>query len=157
MIIKKIIDEDFSNYKKPSMLVAFPHCSFKCDKECNQRVCHNSTLSIMNNVYTTMEKTITRYLNNKLTDAIVIGGLEPMDDYIQLYRLIKGIRKNTEDDIVIYTGYYRSEVLKEIEELSQFKNIIVKFGRFIPGYKNHFDEVLGVELASDNQYAERIS
>ena len=44
-----------------------------------------------------------------------------------------------------------------IEYLSQFKNIIIKYGRFIPNHKPHNDEVLGINLASDNQYAERIS
>ena len=37
--------------------------------------------------------------------------------------------------------------------LSKFANVIIKFGRFIPNQKPHFDEVLGVELASPNQYA----
>ena len=32
-------------------------------------------------------------------------------------------------------------------------NIIIKFGRFIPDQKSTFDSVLGVELASQNQYA----
>ena len=44
MKIKHIIDEDFSNYKTPSMLVAFPNCSFKCEKECGMKVCQNGTL-----------------------------------------------------------------------------------------------------------------
>jgi hypothetical protein len=37
-----------------------------------------------------------------------------------------------------------------------FDNIVIKFGRYRPGQQKHFDEVLGVELASDNQYAKRI-
>lgn len=41
--------------------------------------------------------------------------------------------------------------------LSEYKNIVVKFGRYIPGQEKHYDEVLGVYLASDNQYAEKIS
>ena len=36
------------------------------------------------------------------------------------------------------------------------KNIIIKFGRFIPNRPSRYDEVLGVELASDNQFAKRI-
>jgi hypothetical protein len=38
-----------------------------------------------------------------------------------------------------------------------FKNIIIKFGRFVPNKPHHIDEVLGIELASDNQYAKRIN
>ena len=41
--------------------------------------------------------------------------------------------------------------------LKKFKNIIVKFGRYVGGQQAHFDEVLGVYLASDNQFAEKIS
>ena len=42
-------------------------------------------------------------------------------------------------------------------KLKQYDNIIIKFGRFIPNQEKHYDEVLGVELASPNQYARRIS
>ena len=35
-------------------------------------------------------------------------------------------------------------------------SIIIKFGRFIPNKPSRFDELLGVELASDNQYAMRL-
>ena len=31
---KCIVPTDFLNYKKPSMYIAFPFCSFKCEKEC---------------------------------------------------------------------------------------------------------------------------
>ena len=36
-------------------------------------------------------------------------------------------------------------------------NIIIKFGRFVPMQQPHFDPILGVNLASDNQYAKQIS
>ena len=42
-----------------------------------------------------------------------------------------------------------------IQRLATYGNVVVKFGRYIPNQKHIFDEVLGVELASDNQYAER--
>ena len=41
MLVKGIIDEDFINYKKPSMYIASSKCSFKCDKECGRAVCQN--------------------------------------------------------------------------------------------------------------------
>ena len=31
-------------------------------------------------------------------------------------------------------------------------NIYIKYGRFIPNKPSHYDELLGVNLASDNQY-----
>jgi hypothetical protein len=63
----------------------------------------------------------------------------------------------TNDDIVIYTGYNESEVSEQIERLRYFKNIIIKFGRYIPNQQAHYDDILGVNLASNNQYAIKIS
>ena len=36
------------------------------------------------------------------------------------------------------------------------KGVIIKFGRFIPNRPSRYDEVLGVTLASDNQFAMRV-
>lgn len=59
--------------------------------------------------------------------------------------------------MVIYTGYYPQEMENQIQALSSYKNIIIKFGRYIPNKEPVYDDVLGVKLASDNQFAERIS
>ena len=61
------------------------------------------------------------------------------------------------DDIVIYTGYNFDEIRYQVLTLKQFENIIIKFGRYLPDQDSHFDEVLGVSLASNNQYGEKIS
>ena len=157
MKLKTIIEEDFSNYKKPSMLIAFPTCSFKCDKECGLKICQNSHLSNSPIIEISYDNIIKKYLNNNLTEAIVFGGLEPFDSLKDLYLLVNAFRLYTDDDIVIYTGYYPNEITKQIKQLKQYPNIIIKFGRFIPNQEHHMDEVLGVELASPNQYAVKIS
>ena len=59
----------------------------------------------------------------------------------------------SKDPIVIYTGYKEEELTEQIKFLQKFDNIIVKFGRFIPDSLHIFDTVLGVTLASNNQYA----
>jgi hypothetical protein len=41
--------------------------------------------------------------------------------------------------------------------LRYYKNIYVKFGRYLVGQEPHYDEVLGVTLASDNQYGKKVS
>ena len=97
-----------------------------------------------------------------ITKAIVLGGLEPFDSFGDLCGFVDYVRIFTEDDIVIYTGYteeeYNSEKWRVLRKwLKRFPNIIIKFGRFIPNQEKHYDEVLGVELASPNQYARRIS
>ena len=157
MIVKEIRDEDFTSYKKPAMVIGFPRCSWKCEKECGERVCQNSALAQSPDIEVKYSDIIQRYIENKITSAVIIGGLEPFDTYLQLIEFIELFRNKTNDDIVIYTGYCKNEINKFINNLSQFKNIIVKYGRFIPGHKPHYDEVLGVKLASDNQYAEVIS
>lgn len=154
MIIKQLLDEDFVNYKKPSMFIGFPHCSWKCEKDCGKRgICQNSALALSQDIFVEKQYLIDRYLNNHITQAIVIGGLEPMDDYLQLYDFISSFREVCEDDIVIYTGYRIEEILEYICALQKYKNIIIKFGRYVPNSQPIYNTVLGVTLASDNQYA----
>lgn len=156
--IRGLIEEDFVNYKKPSMYIAFPYCTFKCDKECGYSVCQNSSLVTNSEIINIDEqKIINRYIDNPITTSIVISGLEPFDSYKDLFILIKAFREKTLDDIVIYTGYNKNEIEDNIEELKQFKNIFIKFGRFIPNQQKHYDNILQVNLASPNQYGEKIS
>jgi hypothetical protein len=96
-------------------------------------------------------------LNNPLTEAIIFSGLEPLDSFDDLNRFIKMFRLFSDDDIVIYTGYTEKEILTKYQgsAILRERNIIIKCGRFRPNQKPHYDELLGVNLASDNQYAVR--
>jgi hypothetical protein len=157
MLIKGLIDEDFIQYKKPSMFIAFPYCSWKCDREAGCAICQNSALANEMDIDISLIEIVSRYVKNPITKALVFGGLEPFDSMIDLFAIIIELRNYTNDDIVIYTGYTEQEIERYISKLKQYKNIIIKFGRFIPNQEKHYDEVLGVELASPNQYARRIS
>ena len=158
MKVKNIIDEDFINYKLPSMFIATSRCSFKCDTECGQAVCQNLPLATAPIIEISAEQLVKRYLDNDITKAIVIGGLEPFDTINDLFEVLDAFRDKCEDDIVIYTGYTEEELSGIIGCIREnYCNIIIKFGRFIPDQSKHYDEVLGVELASDNQYAKQIS
>lgn len=157
MTLKGIIDIDIINYKKISMVLEFPYCSFKCDKECGQQVCQNCALATAPNIEIVPIDIISEYESNPLTQAICCQGLEPFDSYTDLLTFISLFRSVSDDDIVIYTGYNKDEIEEKLEPLKEYSNIIVKYGRYIPNEKPHYDKVLGVELASDNQYAERIS
>lgn len=197
MKVKGITDEDFCNYKVPSMYIATATCSFKCDKECGKPVCQNSELVKQPSIDIPNLDIAERYLENPITRAVVIGGLEPFDQIDEMFDLICNIRTETiekdkillsngawyhpwfaerehpkaKDPIVIYTGYTREELDRMIydnqdcdgaptnlnEWCDGIGDIIIKFGRYIPGHQPHFDPILGVYLASDNQYAERIS
>ena len=153
MKIKGLISEDFVNYKKPAMTIMFPYCTFKCGTE----YCQNSPLSKAEDIEMDIADIVIRYLNNPITESVVMQGLEPFDSWNDLIEFVNQIRESTDDDIVIYTGYYKEEIADKISLLSKYKNIIIKYGRYIPDQKKHYDEVLGVYLASENQYAERIS
>lgn len=155
--IKGIKDEDFVNYKEPSMFIAFPSCTWKCEKECGMRVCQNSALATAKNIEITPQEIVARYLDNPITKAFVLGGLEPMDSWTDLCSLIDVIRVQTLDTIIIYTGYKKEEIKGLLYWLRRYPNMIIKFGRYIPDQKSHYDETLGIYLASNNQYAERIS
>lgn len=157
MKIKQLIDEDFTNYKNPSMFIGFPKCNFKCEKECGLRVCQNGILATSPTMDVDLQSIVDRYIKNDITKAIVMGGLEPFDSFDDLLNLVIETRDYVEDDIVIYTGYYKEEIKDMIKTLKCFKNIVIKFGRYLPNQQSHYDEVLGVNLASDNQYAEKIS
>lgn len=102
---------------------------------------------------------IDEYLGNPITHAIIFGGLEPFEQFDEMFEVIRKLRTeyHCDDAVVIYTGFNKNEILSQIEALKQFKNIVVKYGRFLIGHKKHFDDVLGVYLESDNQYAEIIS
>ena len=161
MRIKGLIDEDFVNYSKPSLYIAFPSCTFKCERDCGKKMCQNSALAQAPDIFITTQKLCVRYISNKITKAIVCGGLEPMDSFEELHSFICTLRfqYKCNDDVIIYTGYTKEECEKNnwICKLSQLGNIVIKFGRFVPDQQPHYDEILGVKLMSNNQYAERIS
>ena len=153
MKIKGLISEDLVNYKKPSMTIIFPYCTFKC----GEGYCQNSELAKAPIIEMNVNNLVDRYINNPITEAVVMQGLEPFDSWNDLKSFIHELREYCNDDIVIYTGYDKNEIIEKINELSKYTNIIVKFGRYIPNQEKHFDDLLEVYLASNNQYAERIS
>ena len=157
MIVKKIRDEDFTSYKKPSMVIGFPSCNWKCEKECGEHCCQNSALAQSPDIDIRIDTLIERYINNPITQAVVCGGLEPMDSWNDLQCFIMNFRYWSPDDVVIYTGYKEEEIQDRLKWLEYYGPIIVKFGRYIPNQQSHYDEILGIKLASDNQYAKVVS
>ncbi len=154
--IKTIVDENFQDYKKASMFIAFPKCDFKCFRELglDASKCQNYEISKMKDIRVDVSEIFERYTSNPITSAVVLGGLEPFKSFDEVYSLISYFRTNgCDDDFVIYTGYYPDEIKEHINKLREFENIIVKFGRFIPDSVCKFDNLLGVNLASSNQYA----
>lgn len=160
MLLKTVIDEDFVNYKLPSMFIGTAFCGGKCCIEAGVplSVCQNDEWRTIEPTYIDDTELCRRYLQNSITKVIVFGGLEPFEQFSEMCNFLATLRNDFKcnDDVVIYTGYYPGELASELELLKYYGNIVVKFGRFVPNAQRRYDPVLGVELASDNQYAERI-
>ena len=156
--VKGIIFEDFVNYKKPCMTLMMPKCSFKCDKENGVQLCQNWELAAAPEQTVHINSLMRNYINNPITEAIVLQGLEPFDSLVDLYTVAAALEDfQITDDFVIYTGYTREEITSQLKPLHNVPgHVIVKWGRYIPNQKPHYDSVLGVYLASDNQYGEII-
>lgn len=160
MIVKLVKQDDFVQYKKPCVVVCFPNCTWKCCTEAGipTSVCQNQEMCGLKDIDITPEDVYNLYKESLFAESICCSGLEPMLQFDDVLSLLKYFREHDCDaDFVIYTGYYRNEIEDKIEQLAKYKNVIVKFGRYVPNQEKHYDEVLGVWLASDNQYAERIS
>ena len=158
MRIISIKDNIFTDYKKTSMLISMPICCGKCYKEVNKdkSMCHNEHLDKSNIIDVSNQYIIDRYIKNPLSKAVIFGGKEPFDSFEDVVAFIEDFRKHSTDEIIIYSGYYKNEVKDEILKLKSFNNIIIKFGRYKPNTESIYSEVLGVKLASSNQYARRI-
>lgn len=150
MLLSGFKEENFSDYKQPTMTIGFPSCTFKCGKWCQ-----NYNLERSKRIEIDIEKLIQRFINNNITKAIVCAGLEPFDSFDDLKEMCNILRFQylNNSPIIIYTGYKENEIENYVKEISKFGNIIIKFGRYIPNQQPHFDDVLGINLASDNQYA----
>lgn len=159
MKTRGIVDEDFINYKKPAMFISAISCTFKCCHDANipESVCQNSTIVDSPIIDIPADEILRRYVDNPITEAIIVAGLEPMLQFEEVIELLEKLRAVSSDDFVIYTGYDLDEVENQTKKLARYANVVVKFGRYVPNQPSVYDDVLGVELASYNQYAMRIS
>ena len=144
MKIKGLIDEDFINYRKISMFISTCYCDWKCCKENDLPIetCQNCSLNKEPIIDISTEKIFRRYISNSMSEAIVIGGVKPILQEGKLHDFIQ---------------YYQYEIQSFVDKLkSKYTNIYFKFGRYIPNQEKHYDDVLGVYLASDNQKGEKV-
>lgn len=160
MILLDIVDYDIVNYKDPAMFLIFSVCKgFKCEKE-NNEDCPNRGLKDMNKVNISAESVFERYDKQKLTRAIVCGGLEPFDTPQDLVELITTLQNHDfSDTLVIYTGYNKDEtevdtVLYNLYKQKPCFSLIFKYGRYLKKKnRSTYCEELGINLASSNQFA----
>ena len=79
-----------------------------------------------------------------------------MLQFEEILFFINEFRKTNKEEVIIYTGYYPHEIQWQIEKLKTFSNIIIKFGRYIKNSKPIQDNLLKIELVSENQFSKRI-
>lgn len=156
--LKALIEEDFIQYKKANLFLGTCKCDFKCLKEINKdiSICQNSELATSTTISISVKELIKLYTTNPITESVVFGGLEPILQFEEILAFIDAFRKISNDDIVIYTGYYPTEIKEKLFQLEKYSNIIFKYGRFVPESESKYDKVLGVTLSSKNQYGERL-
>lgn len=144
-------NETFNDYKKTGLYIAFPKCKLNC------LGCQNVELKKKIPLNIDVGNLVNYVLNNPIIDSIICSGLNPMDSFYELQMLIHKIRKFSKMDIIIYTGYKEEDLVLEISVLKQYPNITIKFGEYIKDCDPIYDEILQVTLASNNQYAKKIS
>lgn len=152
MYIKNLMDEDTLYYKNVSMYVGCQSCSSVF-----------GTLTDYPDIEISAENLAERYINNNNSSAVVFGGSESfdfIDDIISFIDLIRN-KYHNDDNIIIYSDYSEDEIKIKYKNyykaLKEYSNIIIKFGRFMPGQDSHMDNILGIRLRSNNQYAKKIS
>ena len=103
MRLKGMCDEDFVNYKQPSMMLVSSYCNFKCDRENGINSCQNSSLAKAPIINIEEDTIIQRYLMNDITKAICIAGLEPFEQYDEVFCFIKTLREkyHCKDTVII--------------------------------------------------------
>lgn len=153
MKIRGLNDYDIINYKEPTLFIAFPYCKFKCDADFGSKICQNGELIKEPVIDISLTQIFNIYKSNPLIKGITCGGLEPFDSFDDLKRLCNAFRDFSNDILIIYTGYRELEIHSKVEELKKIGNLIIKFGRYIPNAASRYDNILGVTLASENQYA----
>ena len=159
MIVKLVKQDDFVQYKKPCVVVCFPNCTWKCCTEAGipTSVCQNQEMCGLKDIDVTPEDVYNLYKESLFAESICCSGLEPMLQFDDVLSLLKYFREHDCDaDFVIYTGYYPEEIEPQLSILKQFSNIVLKCGRYIPNRPSKYDDILGITLASDNQYAKLV-
>ena len=94
MRIKTVVNERFQDYKKPSLFVATAMCDWKCCSEAGRRqaMCQNSPIAQLPTVDISEEEIFLRYTSDPITQAVVIGGLEPLLQQDEVLELVKYFR-----------------------------------------------------------------
>jgi len=155
MKLKNIIREDYLNYKKCSLYLAFSQCKLYCED------CFNFGLRDQENIIISAKTIIDWHSSNLFEEAIICSGLNPFDSFEDLEELVRECYKeNYSCDLIIFTGYEKKDIEDKIYTLTKIKHsdqkIIIKYGRYDKyQVESIYDDNLGIYLPL-NQYSEVI-
>ena len=139
MRLKQIINQSKKFYQATSMILKCPTL-FRCQNFPDEEI-------------------LKKFDKNKKAKAIVIAGMDPMNQLIELRSFIFSARKHFNPGnrplIIIYTHYYFDE-LKDwsgVEsEMLQYGNVLLKCGRPKENETmKYFNHILGIPLCGRNQ------
>ena len=152
MQLKKIEETKTLYNNELSLYLIASSCKWKC------KICPNAHYSRFETVDIPNTDILQKFKSDDNLKAIVIGGLEPMDQMNDLRGFIFDARKFFEPGdrpkIVIYTGYEMDELNKMhysglASELMQYGNAMVIAGRNIWKTKKKFYLSINTYLTSD--------
>ena len=153
MKLKSIVDISSQFYKEPSMLINAPGWSFPLRDCPDVFLLNHETKEYKDEII------LKRFSENPQTKAIVIAGLEPMENVIDLRSFIFSARKffdpGNRPKIIILTTYYMEELPQKKwgglrSEIIQYGNCIIRCGR----YEKTKKKVLGIPLSyNQNLYS----
>lgn len=123
MRVKTIVDEDFTNYKKPAMFIGTISCGGKCCIEAGipLSVCQNDGWRASAPISIDDEQLCIRYLNNPLTESIVFGGLEPLEQLMSCVRSLRFFAGNS--SVKMTLSFIRVTTLKK--SLNGFNGLLL--------------------------------
>ena len=99
IIIKGLIDEDFLQYKYPSMVILFPNCTFKCNKENGKQVCQNDALALSPSIEINIDTIVVQpAIYSRILAAIRIGS-GYHDNFVVLFQV--------QHELVVSTASYK--------------------------------------------------
>ena len=146
-------------YKEVSLLIPIGvSCTWKCEGCINKK--HDSEYARLT---PPLKDIMTLYKENVMAKAVVLAGLEPLDNLCDLKAFIRSFREQFDDPIVIYTGYDLDDIWASCELTEVFKevllkdrNMVIKFGRYMKDRPRKWNDALELYLESDNQWVLRI-
>ena len=119
--------------------VWFQGCSIRC------KGCMSKYTWDFNEMYKRKIDDVIDEILSYPSKRITISGGEPFDQPNELKYLLKALKDNNYEDILVYTGYSYTEIRDQYGDILQYIDVLIA-GRFIEGLESEY-----IWKGSDNQ------